>query len=170
MAISKKIKHEVKFTQDIIIRKIAQETSLNQSQVKECMDKMFEIIEMVTLHPDCPIVFEFKMGNIGKITLNPHSGRKAGTYRRPTFGKGGMVEEVVEVEEPSYQNLSFKTFSTYKAKLSEKSKERSQKQDWFKDEIIGFDEDGNKIKEVKSYKGWKARKGLYFPLDYEDEV
>ena len=167
----KKVKHEVRFNQEMVMKRVAQETSLTQPQVKECMDKMFEIIEMVTLHPDCPTVFEFKMGNIGKITLKPHSGRKAGTYKRPNnFGKGEMIEEIVEVEEPSYQNLAFDMFPKYKTALSQTSKERSKSQDWFQNETVGFNENGKRIKEIKTYKGWKARGGSYFPLDYEDEV
>ena len=63
------------------MKRIAQETSLTQPQVKECMDKMWEIVELVTLHPDCPTIFELKMGNIGKITQKPRMGRKAGTYK-----------------------------------------------------------------------------------------
>ena len=166
--VHKKVKHEVRFTQEMLMKRIAQETSLTQPQVKECMDKMFEIIEMVTLHPDCPTIFEFKMGNIGKITLKPHSGRKAGTYKRPNnFGKGEMIEEIVEIEEPSYQNLSFDMFGKYKEELKESSIQRSLKQDWFKTEIVGVDKDGKKIKDIKSYKGWKARGGQYYPLDAE---
>ena len=169
--VHKKVKHEVKFTQEMVMKRVAQETSLTQPQVKECMDKMFEIIEMVTLHPDCPTVFEFKMGNIGKLTLKPHSGRKAGTYKRPEgFCRGEIIEEVLEEEEPSYQNLAFDMFPKYKTALGETSRQRSQKQDWFKTEIVGVDENDKKIKEIKSYKGWKARLGIYFPLDYEDEV
>ena len=169
--VHKKIKHEIRFTQDMLIKRIAQETSLTQPQVKECMDKMFDIIETVTLHPDCPTIFEFKMGSIGKITLRPHMGRKAGTYKRPNnFKKGDIIEEIVEAEEPSFQNLAFEMFPAYQSNLSEISKERASRQSWFKTEIVGVDADGNKIKEIKQYKGWKARAGSYYPLDYIDEV
>ena len=169
--VHKKVKHELRFTQEMLMKRIAQETSLTQPQVKECMDKMWEIVELVTLHPDCPTIFELKMGNIGKITQKPRMGRKAGTYKRPEgFGIGKMIEEVVEEEEPSYQYLTFSMFPKYRDALREASTKRSQKQEWFKTEIVGVDEKGKKIKQIKSYKGWKARLGQYYPLDYEDEV
>ena len=161
-------KKGIRITQDMLIKSIAERTSLTQSQVKECIDIMFELVEMFTLHPTCSTLFEFKMGNIGKLTLKPHTGRKAGTYKRPDgFGKGEMLEEVVLEEEPSYQNLSFDTFPKYREKLREVSSLRSQKQNWFENEIVGVDENGNKIKELRKYKGWKARGGKYYPLDAE---
>ena len=164
-------KKGIRITQDMLIKSIAERTSLTQPQVKECIIVMFDLVEMFTLHPDCSTLFEFKMGNIGKLTLKPHSGRKAGTYKRPNnFKKGDIIEEIVESEEPSFQNLAFDMFPSYKAKLNEISKERASRQSWFKTEIVGVDEDGNKIKEIKQYKGWKARAGSYYPLDYVDEV
>ena len=169
--VHKKVKHEIRFTQEMLMKKIAQETSCTQPQVKEVMDKMWEIVEMLTLHPDCPTIFELKMGGIGKLTLKPHMGRKAGTYKRPDgFGRGKMIEEVVEEEEPSYQYLTFSMFPKYRDVLRATSTQRSQKQEWFKTEIVGVDKDGKKIKQIKSYKGWKARLGQYYSLDYEDEV
>ena len=140
-------KKGIRITQDMLIKSIAERTSLTQPQVKECINVMFDLVEMFTLHPDCSTLFEFKMGNIGKLTLKPHSGRKAGTYKRPNnFTKGEMIEEIVEVEEPSYQNLAFDMFPSYKLKLKETSKKRSVKQ------------------------GWKARNGAIIPIDQEDEV
>ena len=140
-------KKGIRITQDMLIKSIAERTSLTQPQVKECIDVMFDLVEMFTLHPDCSTLFEFKLGNIGKLTLKPHSGRKVGTYKRPNnFTKGEMIEEIVEVEEPSYQNLAFDMFPSYKLKLKEISKKRSDKQ------------------------GWKARNGSVIPIDQEDEV
>lgn len=166
--VHKKVKHEVRITQEMLMKMVADETSLIQPQVKECMDKMFEIIEKITFSPDCPTIFEFKFGSIGKLTLKPHTGRKAGTYKRPDgFGKGEMIEEVVLEEEPSYQNLSFDTFPKYREELRELSTLRSQKQNWFESVVVGVDEDGKKIKELRKYKGWKARGGKYYPLDAE---
>lgn len=140
-------KKGIRITQDMLIKSIAERTSLTQSQVKECIDIMFELVEMFTLHPTCSTLFEFKMGNIGKLTLKPHSGRKVGTYCRPNnFGKGETIYEEVTEEEPSYQNLAFQMFPSYNNKLKEISKQRSVKQ------------------------GWKARNGQIIPIDQEDEV
>lgn len=164
--VHKKIKHEVRFTQEMLMKRIAQETSLTQPQVKECMDSMFEIIEKITLHPDCPISFKFKMGNIGEIETKPRRGRKVGIYKRPDgFAKGKFIEDVIEVEEPSYQYLTFKMYPKYKEALRKDSIERSKNQKWFKTEIIGIDENGKKIKEIKSYQGWRAYLGSYYPVD-----
>lgn len=134
-----------KVKNDDIIKKVALHSSLTQPQVKQCIDIMFAYLKEYTLHPDCPTTFEFKLGDVGKLVLSPHSGRKAGVYKRPDgFGKGEMIEEIVEVEEPSYQNLIFCPSPSYKNKLKEVSKKRSIKQ------------------------GWKARNGKIIPIDEVD--
>lgn len=168
--VHKKVKNELRFTQEMLMRKIAEETSLTQPQVKECTDKMFEIIEKTTMLPNCPISFKLKLGNIGEIETKPRRGRKVGVYKRPDgFGRGKLLEEVVEVEEPSYQYLTFKMFPKYKEALRKASEERSLNQVWFKPEVVGVDENGKKIKENKYYKGWKANLGSYYPLDAKFE-
>ena len=168
--VHKKVKNEIRFTQEMLMRKIAEETSLTQPQVKECTDKMFEIIEKTTMLPNCPIAFKLKLGNIGEIETKPRRGRKVGVYKRPDgFGRGKLIEETVEVEEPSYQYLTFKMFPKYKEALRQASCERSLVQEWFKTEIVGVDDNGKKIREIKSYKGWKANLGSYYPLDAKFE-
>jgi len=166
----KKIRHEIKITKELIVKTVATNTSLTKSQVKECLDTTWEIIEYALLQPDAPIYFDFIMGNLGKLTIKPHTGRKAGVYKRPNnFGKGKMLEEIVEEEEPSYQNLSFEQFPTFKENLNTISRERSLTQKWYRDEIIGRDENNKKIKKVFNYKGWLARNGEYYPIEKLDD-
>ena len=101
-------------TNELLIRTVAERTSCTQPQVKEVIEVMFELIELFTLHPDCSQIFEFKVGNIGKITLKPRTGRKVGTYKRPDKFGHEIIEEVVTEEEPSYQEICFDLFPTYK--------------------------------------------------------
>lgn len=147
-----------------VTKEIALRTSLNQAQVKECVEVMFEIIKEITLQPKCNKRFEFQLGDIGKLTLRARAGRKAGTYIRPSgFKKGDPIVEVVEEEEPSYQFLSFAMFPTYKKTLKEISKKRSQEEVW---EETLVDKNGEK-KKVR-HKGWKARDGKIVPLNKEE--
>lgn len=140
--------------QELLIKTVAERTSCTQPQVKQVINVMFELIELFTLHPDCSQVFEFKVGNIGKITLKPRTGRKVGTYKRPNnFTSEIIVEEVTE-EEPSYQELCFEMFPSYKENLRKAGEQRSQKQKW-------IDKYG------VSHVGWKARNRNYYPLDSE---
>ena len=141
-------------TNELLIRTVAERTSCTQPQVKEVIEVMFELIELFTLHPDCSQIFEFKVGNIGKITLKPRTGRKVGTYKRPDKFGHEIIEEVVTEEEPSYQEICFDLFPTYKNKLREASKLRARKQKW-------TDKDGNQ------HVGWKARNRKYYPLDVD---
>ena len=77
----KKKRHEFKITKDLIMRTVASRTSLTKSQVAECFDTTWDIIEQMLLQPQAPLYFEFIMGNLGKLTVKPHSGRKAGVYK-----------------------------------------------------------------------------------------
>ena len=139
--------------QDLLIRTIAERTSCTQPQVKQVINVMFELIELFTLHPDCSQVFEFKVGSIGKLTLKPRTGRKVGTYKRPLWEGGYFMEEVTE-EEPSYQEICFEMYPSYKENLRKAGEQRSQKQKW-------IDENG------VNHVGWKARSRKYYPLDAE---
>ena len=170
----KKKRHEFKITKDLIMRTVASRTSLTKSQVAECFDTTWDIIEQMLLQPQAPLYFEFIMGNLGKLTVKPHSGRKAGVYKRPDgFGKGESIEEIVEEEEPSYQNLAFDMYPSFKEAFRIASRERSPKQLWYRDETVGEDENGKKIKKTFRYKGWLARNGVYTPIETlgtDDEV
>lgn len=139
-------------TQELLIKTVAERTSCTQPQVKEVMDVVFELVELFTLHPDCSQVFDFKFGNIGKLSLKSRTGRKPRTYKRPKWEGGTFLEEVTE-EEPSYQELVFTVYPSYKKKLREAGEYRSQNQKW--------------IKDGKKYVGWKARNRQYYPLDAE---
>lgn len=141
-------------TNDLLMKTVAERTSLTQPQVKECINVMFELIELFTLHPDCSQVFEFKCGDVGKLTLTPRTGRKVGTYKRPKDFGHEIIEEYVAEEEPSYQLLNFSMFPSYEEKLKEASKLRARKQKW-------TSKSGDKLT------GWKARAGKYYSLDAE---
>ena len=161
----------IRITQDALLKIVADRTSLTQPQVKECVDIMFATLEEFLLHPDCPTTFEWKIGTIGKLTLKPRMGRKAGTYKRPdNFKKGTLIEEVLEHEEPSRQYLAFSPYPSFKAKLTLASIFRATNQKWSKIETVGYDDDGKPIKKVKEYSGWKARLGKIYPLDWDDGV
>lgn len=157
----------LRITQDTLLKLVAERTSLTQPQVKECVDVMFATLEELLLHPDCPTTFEWKIGKIGKLTLKPRMGRKAGTYKRPDcFKKGTMIEEVLEKEEPSRQYLAFSPYPSFKLALTLASIQRSLGQVWTRLEVVGYDEEtGKPIKKVREYVGWKARLGKVYPLD-----
>ena len=99
-------------------------------------------------------IIEFKCGDVGKLTLNPRTGRKVGTYKRPKDFGHEIIEEYVAEEEPSYQLLNFSMFPSYEEKLKEASKLRARKQKW-------TSKSGDKLT------GWKARAGKYYSLDAE---
>ena len=52
------------------MRTVASRTSLTKSQVAECFDTTWDIIEQMLLQPQAPLYFEFIMGNLGKLTVN----------------------------------------------------------------------------------------------------
>ena len=161
-----KKRHEFKITKDLITKTVAPRTSLTKSQVSECFDVTWDVIEQLLLQPNAPVYFEFIMGNLGKLTIKPHSGRKAGVYKRPDgFGKGESIEEVLDEEEPSYQNLAFEMYPSFKEAFRIASRERSPRQLWFRTEKVGVDEKGKPIKKMFRYKGWLARNGEYTPIE-----
>ena len=156
MANYKKKNKGVNITLDLLDKRVAERTSLTQPQVRECWNAVFEIVETFTLHPDCPHKFTLKLGNIGRLTLCPRSGRKVGVYQRPDwYDKTKIHTTVIEEETPSWQVITFKPYPAYSKKLKEMSKFRAKNQEW-----MDF-ENG------KKYVGWKARAGKYYSHDAE---
>lgn len=162
-----KKKKGIKFTQEMLIQRIASETSSTQPQVKEVLNVLFETVEELLLRPDCPQFFELKMGNIGKLEQKPRTGRKVGIYKRPNNFGHDIIEEMVTEEEPSYQMLEFTMSPSFKEKIKKASKNRARTQKWSTCKIVGVDKNGKEIVETTNYTGWKARAGKYYPLDAE---
>ena len=64
-------------------------------------------------------------------------------------------------------------YPSFKEAFRIASRERSPKQLWYRDETVGEDKNGKKIKKTFRYKGWLARNGVYTPIETlgtDDEV
>lgn len=150
-------KHDVRFTQSALVGMVAKVTSFNKVEVKECIDAIAEVIQRITLHPDCPPSFEFKLGSLGKIKLKARKGRP-----NPFKVKTNKDESL------STQTLCLKVFPQHRLNLATASRERAKCQEWGRMEVVGTDINGKPIKELKNYIGWQAIQGKCEPLDTKE--
>lgn len=93
-----------------IYKYIAQHSSLNQSQVKECLDLYGQLIKEIALCKFTPTDITIPFPHLGVFYFGKVKGMKKGKYKTPRIHNGEMIYEEFEITEdmPSSYNLQFR--------------------------------------------------------------
>lgn len=90
-----------------VYRYIANNSNMNQAQVKQCFKLFRMLIEQVAEASHDDDEMEIHMPHIGYFTFLTHKGRKKGETYKMACPKGGCMDITIDEDQPNHNSLKF---------------------------------------------------------------